>query len=149
MIDAETETIAVRVHGRPAPKGSRIHGMTKTGNSFTRPASRYEKPWTEEIRRVTQVVMRHHDQPDKPYGIRLTFYLRKPLKNRREMPWWPTQHDLDKLARCVVDGLVQGGALADDRHVIALTTTKEQAENPKDEGVLAEIWTIAPPGGTP
>lgn len=134
--------ITVNVDGRPAPKGSRNVGRTKTGKTYTYPGSRYEAPWTDAVKKATQTVMRHHDQPDPPYEIRLEFRLEHPTKNRREMPWWSTKHDLDKLARAVIDGLVKGGAMSDDRHVIALTATKRYVQAGEAEGVNAQIQGV-------
>lgn len=134
--------IVVDVVGRPAPKGSRIQGRTKDGRSFTRPGSKYEQPWIEQVRKATQIVMRHHEQHAPPYTVALEFRLKAPGKYRREMPWWPTAHDLDKLVRAVLDGLVKGGAMADDRHVIALTATKRYLRDDEPEGVIAQIQGV-------
>lgn len=131
--------IIVDVEGRPAPKGSRIAGRTKTGRSYTRPASVYEQPWVEAVRTATQIAMRHHEQPPPPYSVVLEFRLTQPSKYKAEMPWWSTKHDLDKLVRAVVDGLVHGGAMADDRHVIALTATKRFVQPGESQGVNAQV----------
>lgn len=130
--------ISVDVEGRPAPKGSRILGKTKTGVSYTRPASKYEKPWVDAVKAETQIVMRHRAPIPMPYVIELEFRLQPPKRNRRTHPW-PTAHDLDKLARSTIDGLVQGGALSDDRHVTALTVSKRYAEPDETPGVHARI----------
>jgi Holliday junction resolvase RusA-like endonuclease len=135
--------VTVDVNGRPAPKGSRVFGRTKAGNTFTRPASQYEKPWVEEVKRATQIAMRHHPQPEPPYAVQLVFRLDAPKKNRAAMPWWPTRHDLDKLTRAVVDGLVSGGAMKDDRHVIELTARKRYLEDGETQGVDAQISTAS------
>lgn len=119
--------IQIDVEGRPAPKGSRIHGRTSTGKSYTRPASKYEKPWTEEVKRQTQIVMRHNLPCQSPYRVELEFRLKRPQRNQHQQTW-PTAHDLDKLARAVIDGLVLGGAMEDDRHVTALTVLKRYAD---------------------
>lgn len=133
--------IEISVDGRPAPKGSRIAGITKTGNTYTRPGSRYEKPWVEAVKAATQLAIRHHRPTEKPYVVTLDFRLKRPQTNRAKMPWWPTAHDIDKLVRAVIDGLVQGGALEDDRHVISLTATKHYADRAIPEGVDVTIAT--------
>ena len=130
--------IQIDVEGRPAPKGSRIHGRTKTGKSFTRPASKYEQPWVERVKGETQIAMRHHTQIDPPYTVELEFRLKRPQRNQHQQTW-PTQHDLDKLARAVVDGLVLGGAMLDDRHVIALTVRKRYAEPGETTGCACAV----------
>src|SRR4051812_6023408 len=83
---ATSAVVRVAVDGRPAPKGSRVYGRTKTGNTFTRPASKYELPWVETVAKTTQVAMCHHAQPEPPYAVELVFRLQAPKKNRREMP---------------------------------------------------------------
>jgi Holliday junction resolvase RusA-like endonuclease len=132
----------VDVDGRPAPKGSRVFGRTKNGNPYTRPASRYEKPWVEAVKAATQLAARHHDPLDAPYSVELEFRLRVPRRNRPEMPWWPTAHDIDKLTRATIDGLVQGGALSDDRHVTVLTARKRYVTPGESEGVSAQIQSV-------
>jgi Holliday junction resolvase RusA-like endonuclease len=139
--------IFVSVHGRPAPKGSRIYGRTKTGKAFTRPASNYEKGWVADVKAATQIAMRHHEQPPQPYVVDLSFRLHAPARNRREMPWWPTRHDLDKLVRAAIDGLVLGGAIEDDRHVVRLTASKAYVDADVPEGVDAQISTALVPAG--
>lgn len=117
--------IRIEVEGRAAPKGSRIMGHTKTGKSFTRPASKFEKPWVEEVKRATQIVMRHHQMPEPPYAVDLFFYIAKPVNPRYG---WPVKADIDKLARAALDGLVAGGALRDDKHVTTLTVRTRWAD---------------------
>jgi Holliday junction resolvase RusA-like endonuclease len=127
--------ITVEVAGRAAPKGSRIMGHTKAGKSFTRPASKFEKPWVDEVKQTTQVVMRHHAMPEPPYDVDLYFYIARP-KNPRY--GWPVKADIDKLARAALDGLVLGGALRDDKHVTALTVRTAWATT-HAPGVTAQI----------
>lgn len=127
--------ITVEVEGRAAPKGSRIMGHTKTGQSFTRPASKFEKPWVDQIKTATQIVMRHHPMLDPPYDVDLHFYLERP-KNPRY--GWPVKADIDKLARAALDGLVLGGALLDDKHVTGLTVRTRWADS-RAPGVTAQI----------
>lgn len=136
--------IEIVVAGRPAPKGSRIAGRTKDGRSYTRAASKYEQPWVEDVKATAQIVMRHHDIPAPPYEVRLEFHLKKSQHRKKDAPDYPTVGDVDKLARAVIDGLVKGGAMQDDKHVIALTATKRFAYPGEPTGVLAEIRSLAP-----
>lgn len=135
-LEGVPEPIFVFVEGRPAPKGSRIAGKTKTGKAYTYPASVYEKGWVAEVTHAAKLAMRHREMPEPPYEIDLTFYL-KPSK-RPKYPW-PSSLDLDKLARAVIDGLVKGGCMKDDRHVCALTVRKTWARQDRPPGVIAEI----------
>jgi Holliday junction resolvase RusA-like endonuclease len=130
--------IVVEVEGRPAPKGSRNSATTKSGKSYTYPASTFEKPWVGAVAEATRQIMRHAVAVEKPYRVELEFKLRKGKYAGRAHPW-PTVHDLDKLSRAVIDGLVRGGAMEDDRHVTALTARKRWAEPEEDQGVRCEI----------
>jgi Holliday junction resolvase RusA-like endonuclease len=130
--------IEVDVAGRPAPKGSRIAAKTKAGKPYTYPASKHERPWVDAVKRATQIAMRHNAQPAPPYVVELDFRLQAP---KRQVTDHPTAHDLDKLARSVVDGLVQGGAIEDDRHVTVLTARKRYAVLDECPGVRAVVVT--------
>lgn len=134
--------IQLRVHGRPAPKGSRIRGTTKDGRSFTRPASKYEKPWVDAVKQAAQIAMRHHEMLPPPYAIELEFVLSGPKKVSDRRYEWPTDSDLDKLDRAVIDGLVQGGVISDDRHVTRLTTSKRFCAPGEPSGVIAQIAQV-------
>lgn len=132
--------IEIDVEGRPAPKGSRLTGVSKSGNSYTYPASKFEKPWVEAVKRQTQIAMRHHEQPAPPYAIELEFRLYEPNNHRYDYPPTP---DIDKLARAVIDGLEQGGALANDKHVTALTAVKRYVRQDESPGVHTTITSLA------
>lgn len=139
----------VEVEGRPAPKGSRIAAKTKTGRAFTYPASKAEAPWIKAIADATRLVMRHHETLSPPYVVMLDFRLRMPLKqNRKHSFSWPSSRnvgDIDKLARAAVDGLVKGGALEDDRHIVELHVSKRWASDDEAPGVQAWFDTAAQP----
>lgn len=126
----------VFVEGRAAPKGSRIQGTTKTGRSYTYPASKFEKPWTEAVKAEVQIAMRHATPMAPPYRIELEFVLDRPRQPHHP---WPTKSDLDKLERCVIDGIVQGKGISDDRHVTALTSSKRFADPGERQGVRLSV----------
>lgn len=131
--------VRVRAEGRPAPKGSRIQGRTKDGRTFTRAASKFEAPWVAAVKRATEVQMRHHPLISPPYAVHLDIIVAAPGKSTHE---WPTRHDLDKLARSTLDGLVKGGALSDDRHVIELHARKLYATDGEPPGAVAIVATV-------
>jgi len=133
-------SLRIRAEGRPAPKGSRIQGTTKDGRSFTRPASKFEKPWVDAVKTATQVQTRH-TTVSPPYVVDLQIFIATSKKPKYP---WPCQNDVDKLARAVVDGLVQGGAISDDRHVVELHATKRFCEPGEEPGVLAYVATAQP-----
>jgi len=131
--------IEVEVEGRPAPKGSRIQGVTKSGKQYTRPASRYEAPWVAAVKRATQIVVRHATPIEPPYAVELEIRIQKAKNRRKGAVAWPTVGDVDKLARSTIDGLAKGGALEDDRHVTALTVRKRFTRREETPGVTARV----------
>ena len=111
-----------------------IAATTKTGKPYTRPASRYEEPWINAVRDAARGVRRHVAlQP--PYAVRMTLKLEEP---KRHTYAWSTKHDLDKLVRAVMDGLVRGKLIEDDRHVVEIAASKCWAQSPERAGV--EVW---------
>lgn len=134
-----TTALRIRAEGRPAPKGSRNVKTTRAGKTYTYAASRFEKPWVDAVKAATELVMRHHDPLPPPYVLDLQILIERSSKPTHE---WPSKHDLDKLARAVVDGLVAGKAISDDRHVTELHTTKRFADDGEPPGVIAYVTTI-------
>jgi Holliday junction resolvase RusA-like endonuclease len=126
----------VFVEGRPAPKGSRIRARSVKGNDYTFPASKFEKPWTDTVKKEVQIAVRHLAPMQAPYRIELEFVIERPGQPSYS---WPTKADLDKLERCVIDGIVQGKGISDDRHVTALTSSKRYAEAGERQGVHLRV----------
>lgn len=133
--------IRIRAEGRPAPKGSRTQHTTRDGRVFTRAASKYEAPWVQAVTAATQIQMRHCEMPVPPYMIDVEIVVARPKKSSRD---WPSQHDLDKLARSTIDGLVKGGALDDDRNVTDLTASKRFTTNGEPAGAIAIVASASP-----
>lgn len=118
--------VTITVYGRLAGKGSRTIGKAKNGRSYTRPASKYEKPWVTTVAdQALWRTMQPGDFPTAPYRVELTFYFAPPKKSAHK---WPSKIDLDKLCRATIDGLVAGKLLTDDRHVVALSAEKRYAQ---------------------
>lgn len=118
--------------------------MSKNGQSYTRPASKYEQPWITAVREATRVAMRHNATLEPPYNVALEFRLQAPKKQATRAGSHPTACDLDKLIRCVIDGLVLGGAITDDRHVTELTASKRYAQPGEEPGVAAYVSEVVP-----
>lgn len=118
------------VYGRVAPKGSRTLGRRRDGGVFTRPASNAERRWVDTVARQALWTRQQAAVTDPPYRVELTFYFAPPA--RASHPY-PSQLDVDKCARAVLDGLVQGGLLEDDRHVVELVARKTWAETAEGE----------------
>lgn len=121
----------VWVSGRPAPKGSRVTATTKDGRTYTRPASKYEKPWIEAVAHATA-----GEPMIPPYRVVLRFRLPRPKKPAHP---WVAGPDVDKLARSTIDGLVRGGVLTDDRYVLSLDASKDWGE---EAGCLVTVESL-------
>jgi Holliday junction resolvase RusA-like endonuclease len=132
--------IEIRVEGRPAPKGSRIVGITKNGDTYTRAASKFEKPWMDAVKKATQTVMRHHRPVPPPYEVELEILVATVRTPRYA---YPVRPDIDKVARATIDGMVNGGALSDDSHVTALTVSKRYVTPGEAPGCYARFKSLA------
>lgn len=108
------------VTGRPAPKGSRTVARGANGKTWSRPASKYEKPWIAAVSSAAS----QHPKLAPPYLVELVFFFERPKKPTNDYP----VQDVDKLARSTLDGLVVGGLLEDDRHVTRLVAVKAWGE---------------------
>jgi len=134
--------IAVYIEGRPAPKGSRTIVTSKDGRQWSRPASKYEEAWIKAVKAATQIAMRHEHDPGPPYAVNIEIRVALPKRKIDRKRWWPSQHDVDKLVRGTIDGLVKGGAMIDDRHVIALTANKRYCAIGERPGASAQISQV-------
>ncbi len=112
------------VYGTIAAKGSRTVGVRRDGRAYTRPASSKEIPWTDAVAKQAMWLRGQVEAPAPPYAVELAFYFPRP---GRAAHTWPSRLDVDKAARAVLDGLVRGGLLADDRHVTELRASKRWA----------------------
>jgi Holliday junction resolvase RusA-like endonuclease len=131
-------TVRLTVYGVPAPKGSRTLARRADGSVFTRPAANGEHRWMHAVAEVARwrAAQDVGPLPDAPYAVRLDFAMPRPKRPAHDHP---TRGDIDKLARAVLDGLVQGGLLSDDRHVVVLEASKTWAAAPGGEGVMVTI----------
>lgn len=132
---ANSQQLVVTVHGQPAPQGSKRH----VGHGVMVEASKKLPPWREAISAETvRACQRAHfaPHPSAAYGVVAVFTLARPASHFRRTkdgrqslragaPIAPAvQPDLDKLCRALLDGLADGGALANDSRVVALAAEK-------------------------
>lgn len=119
---AKAPRVSLRIAGIPAPKGSRTPGRRKDGSIYTRPASANEKSWVEAVAYCAAANRPAGRVLEPPYVVELAFYLPRPDRPKYD---WPTKEgDGDKMERAVLDGLVKGGLLVDDRHVVGCSWTQ-------------------------
>jgi Holliday junction resolvase RusA-like endonuclease len=140
--------ISVFVAGIPAPQGSK----TFYGRGRVVESSKAAGPW----RKLVSAEVRRERGPVAPplagpLWARLTFTFPRPqghygrgkTTSRIVRPGAPAQPDvkpdIDKLARCVLDGLTDAGAWKDDGQVTMLTAVKQYGPRPGCQIILTTI----------
>ena len=86
----------------------------------------HARAWQSAIATIARVEF--HRRAPFPAGVRvdLAFYLTRPKSLKKGVHYHGTRPDVDKLARCVLDGLT-GIAYLDDGQVVELRLHKEYA----------------------
>lgn len=125
----------VRLHlpGEPVPKGSR----TYLGKGRSKPASAREKPWMVAASQAAWTQAQRHGlrQPlTGPIEVRAVFFCQRPARPRYEYP--TAGGDVDKFKRALLDALVQGHVIVDDRHVTDILAAKRFGA----PGTVVEIY---------
>jgi crossover junction endodeoxyribonuclease RusA len=119
-------TLMVKVHGRPAPKGS----LRPVGKN--RRILKDDNPNTEQWRRHIAAAgraWRLSEPLDGPLGLEVTITLARPASIKPSRRPWPHLRspghgDIDKLARTILDGLQDAGVFHDDAQVCELVARK-------------------------
>ena len=146
--------ISIRVHGTPAPQGSKRAFARPGGKPVVVEMSKAVGPWREAVRSETQDALEGSagGWDSWPVTVTVVFMLPRPATHYRtgrnahllkdSAPVRPvTRPDLDKLVRSTLDGLKSGGAYTDDSQVTDLIAAKIYCVNGQAPG--AEI-TIEP-----
>lgn len=139
--------ITFAVYGTPVPKGS-----TK---AFWRPGMKHAvvthdnaktKPWQEAVVSAARDALAGAPPLEGPVAVRLRFYMPRPASAPRRVVEPCKKPDLDKLARCVKDGLTRAGVYRDDSQVVLLIARKVFAAGRDDEasGVPRALITVQP-----
>ena len=129
-------SLTVAVYGTPVPQGSMKH----IGHGRIISARKGLRAWRDLI---AATVAAAHTGPaiDGPVHVELHVVVARPAshygtgRNARVLkataPRWPISQklgDIDKHARSVLDGLVDGGVLTDDSRVVALHVDMSYAD---------------------
>lgn len=147
-----TETIRFSVIGHPQAKGSK-RALPAGGRAGGRPilvdSNKNAPSWQREVRSAAAYAMNGRPLIRGPVGVQLTFCFARPRghlgtgRNAAQLrPSAPahmtTMPDVDKLARCVLDGLI-GAVLHDDSLVVALHAAKVYGEPERVEVRVREL----------
>lgn len=139
------DLIVFEVRGLPQPQGSKVGRLAKGQNGKLRAIVVDDVgPRLGEWRRACGDAARrwldHHPRPplDEPVAITLAFRF-PPVKGDRFRTRHSSKPDIDKIARGVLDALVQAGLLHDDALVWRLTAEKTYAEDNQAIGVTVTV----------
>ncbi len=172
MIVAGTRAITFAVEGLPQTKGSakafvvwahvleavdrfRKSGKRITPRAFITNDNPNAKHWQETV--MDAAINARRTGPlikGELFGgalvVDLVFYLERPQKIRSSVVSHTTRPDVDKLARCILDGLT-GVIYADDGQVVAMRLAKQYAPIDGRPGVTITITeaTVADPAAPP
>lgn len=128
-----TRSLSFIVLGKPAPQGSKRH----VGHGIMVESSPRARTWRDAVRiaAADAAADAGWGRTAGPVQVRIDFYFDKPKsapKNRETWPITRSSGDVDKLARAVLDAIVQAGVIVDDSQVVHLEGHKWwTTENPK------------------
>lgn len=112
--------VAFRVHGEPAPQGSK-RAFVVGGRAVLTEASGKVKPWRALVAAEAVEAMGGREPFTGPLRVAVTFRLPKPKSVKRDLPH--VRPDLDKLARSTSDALSKI-VYADDAQVCEMFVAK-------------------------
>ncbi|WP_030756421.1 RusA family crossover junction endodeoxyribonuclease [Streptomyces sp. NRRL F-5135] len=156
--------LAIVVHGRPAPQGSKKYAGHRRNAASGRVSavlveqSKRVKPWRTLVTRATEEAIRarrigtvpeHFPPLDGPLEAEIVFTVLKPASAPKRKRSWPTTRhsgDVDKLIRSTFDGIADAGAVVDDSRIIRVTATKtfpgEHPDALDQPGALIRLYTL-------
>lgn len=120
--------ITFTVYGTPVPKGSTKAFYVKAlGRAVVTHDNKRTKPWQESVVSAAREAIASAAPLEGPVALKLRFYVPRPKSAPRRVVEPTKKPDLDKLTRCVKDGLTRAGVYHDDSQVVALMARKEFA----------------------
>jgi Holliday junction resolvase RusA-like endonuclease len=121
----QPSALTFTVYGIPIPKGS-----TK---AFFRPGMKFPvvthdnaktRPWQESVVSAARDMLAGAPPLEGPIALDVRFFLPRPKSAPRRVVDATKKPDLDKLLRCVKDGLTRAGVYRDDAQVVAVVMSK-------------------------
>ena len=121
------------VYGIPVPKGSTRAFIPKGWNrSVITNANAKTKPWQQAIVDAAREALNGAAPLDEPVILTAVFYLPRPASAPKRVIYPAKKPDLDKLLRCVKDGLTRAGVYRDDSRVVEVNAQKRFAGGEMD-----------------
>lgn len=114
--------VAFRVHGTPAPQGSKKGFVVKGRAIITDANPAPLRTWRDDVKHAALDAMNGHPPMEGPLELLVTFVLVKPASVKR---LWPhVRPDLDKLLRSTGDALTSAAVYGDDSQLVKITAQK-------------------------
>lgn len=130
-------TIAFRVYGEPAPKGSKRH----VGGGRMIESSKKLPAWMQAATATARTVA-PKTPLDCPVSVEATFWVPKPQKPRFNVP--ATPGDLDKYLRSIGDAIESAGLIRNDARITTWHARKRYADPNNPPGAHITITTHEP-----
>jgi Holliday junction resolvase RusA-like endonuclease len=129
--------VAFRVHGTPAPQGSK-RGFVIGGRAIITDANPAPlKTWRDDVKHAALDAMNGAQPLAGPLELLVTFVLVKPKSVKRG---WPhVRPDLDKLLRSAGDALTSAGVYGDDSQIVRITAQKVYGLRPGAEIIVRVV----------
>lgn len=113
------DVVAFFIPGTPVPQGSKT-AFVVGGRAVVTDQNRSTlKPWRATVATYASEQARTFNSP---VAVTLRFTMPRPQKPRWHVP--AVKPDIDKLVRAMLDGLTEGGLIADDARVVDLHATE-------------------------
>jgi crossover junction endodeoxyribonuclease RusA len=138
-------------YGIPIPKGSMRTFIPKGWKRaiITNDNAR-TKPWQDCIVTAAREELAGRPPMEGPVAVAVRFFLPRPKSAPRRVTEHLKKPDLDKLLRCVKDGLTRAGVYHDDAQVVLTVARKDFAGGVADpegvRGVPRAVLVVAGPG---
>jgi len=129
--------IEIRVHGNPAPQGSKT-AVVRGGKAIMFESSKKLPAWRDAIKMTSAVARIEHGGPLLgPLSVTIVFYLERPRSTVRDYP--NTTPDIDKLIRAVFDGLQESEMISNDGQIVAVSAWKFWADEKNPTGAVIKL----------
>ena len=146
--------LSFRVHGNPAPKGSKSAFVNSAGRAQLlegRTAGQRSKLGAWKAAVTYAAVNAAHafglTTIAEPVKVTVTFWMPRPKTGPNSKPavlWHSSTPDVDKLLRSTLDAIVAAGTvLADDRYCSVVTASKRYCDGQQEPGASIVIRPLA------
>ena len=135
--------VDLRILGVPAPQGSKtavnVGGRARVIEGSSASGREKHRAWRTAVAEAAAHAMASREAPfDGPLQMVVEFRLPRPASARKAAHWADRKPDLDKILRSTLDGLTDGGLIADDARVCYVSASKQLAD-PSDPWTGAKI----------